>query len=240
MPPEEPFWGQLRPFALQGGETCHIPPRMSYSTDLDSSFAAQAKEVQQAVRGLTPGQKVIAYWWADGAGTPTPAGHWHAILGEWSERKGLSLAETAQAYALISIAMADAFIGCWKSKYEVNLLRPMTYIHRALGDFNWQPLIKTPSFPEYPSGHSVVSGAAAEVLTQLLGEESFTDNANTDLGYAPRPFAHFHAAAEEAGISRLYGGIHFREAIDNGLEQGRCIGKNTLQRVNISSVGVKP
>lgn len=137
-----------------------------------------------------------------------------------------SLAEAAEAYALLGIAVADAFIGCWRVKYEHNLLRPITYI-RATIDPGWgDPLpLVTPPFPEYTSGHSVQSAAAAAVLTARFGVVPFVDHTHDARGFAPRAFASFEDAAAEAAISRLYGGIHYRAAIERGLTQGRCIGE---------------
>jgi hypothetical protein len=119
--------------------------------------------------------------------------------------------------------VADAFIACWWTKYEYNLLRPITYIHNVFGDSEWQTAVNTPPFPEYTSGHSVQ--AAAQVMTDLLSKVTFTDHTHVGLGFAPRTFTSFFAFAEEAAISRLYGGIHFRTAIELGIEQGKCIGQ---------------
>jgi membrane-associated phospholipid phosphatase len=140
-------------------------------------------------------------------------------------REGASLALAAETYAKVGCAVADAFIACWHQKYVYNLLRPVTYI-RAVVDPSWASLLATPPFPEYPSGHSVQSGAAFQVLTDLFGAAyAFTDHSHDARGLAPRSFGSFFEAAEEAAISRLYGGIHFRAAIENGVEQGKCIGQ---------------
>jgi membrane-associated phospholipid phosphatase len=130
----------------------------------------------------------------------------------------------AEAYAKVGIVLADSFIGCWNAKYEYNLLRPVTYIHERI-DPNWNTLLNTPPFPEYPSGHSVQSGAVAAVLTDLFGDNyAFVDHTHEGRGFPPRSFASFTAFAEEAALSRLYGGIHYRRAIEAGLTQGECIG----------------
>lgn len=128
------------------------------------------------------------------------------------------------------MATSDAFVSCWNTKYRYNLLRPITYIQRFI-DAGWnQPMLTdplmTPPFPEYTSGHSVQTAAAAHVLTQLLGEGfAFVDDTHAARGYAPRSFNSFLEAAEEAAMSRLYGGIHFRAAIEHGLAQGACVGQ---------------
>jgi hypothetical protein len=139
-------------------------------------------------------------------------------------RRDASLARAAEVYAKVGIAVCDAFIACWYQKYVYNLLRPVTYIRRLV-DPTWLPVLVTPPFPEYTSGHSVQSGAAFQVLTDLFGQSyAFVDHTHDDRGFAPRSFGSFLEAAEEAAISRLYGGIHFRSAIVNGVTQGRCIG----------------
>ncbi|MEZ5755229.1 MAG: vanadium-dependent haloperoxidase [Paracoccaceae bacterium] len=122
------------------------------------------------------------------------------------------------------MAVSDGFIVNWRDKYRYDLLRPVTYINRLI-DPKWQPLLITPPFPEYPSGHSTQSGAVAQVLTDVFGDPfPFTDSTHEADGLAPRAFPDFWTAANEAGISRLYGGIHFRAAIDLGLDQGACVG----------------
>ena len=154
----------------------------------------------------------------------TPPGHWISIVLQISDREHLPAAKTAEALARLGVATADAFIGCWHAKYQYNLLRPVTYIRKIM-DQKFDPLLITPPFPEYPSGHSVQSGAAEQVLEKMFGENyAFDDATYVDDGIAPRKFGSFKAAANEAAMSRLYGGIHFRAAIFDGLEQGRCIG----------------
>jgi membrane-associated phospholipid phosphatase len=128
----------------------------------------------------------------------------------------------------VGVTVADAFIACWRAKYEYDLLRPVTYIRRVI-DKTWEPVLITPPFPEYPSGHSTQSAAAATVLTHLFGEGfAFTDATHVDEGLPARDFPDFWTAAREAGISRLYGGIHFRSGVERGLEQGTCVGEQTL------------
>src|SRR4029450_8233956 len=120
----------------------------------------------------------------------------------------MALDVAAEAYAGVGLAVNDAFICCWFTKYQFNLLRPITYIRQQF-DPEWESPIVTPAFPEYTSGHSTQSGAVAEVLTEMFGEVPYVDHTHDDIGLPPRSFASFRAAAEEAGISRLYGGIHY-------------------------------
>jgi hypothetical protein len=219
----QPYWGQNRCFAIGTGDACDPGAPPPYSTSMTSTFYAQALEVYNTVNGLTQEQRDIANWWADGGGTVTPPGHSVSILTQIVRRDSVKLDKAAEAYAKMGIAVADAFISCWECKFRYNLLRPVTFIQANI-DPNWMAFIATPPFPEYSSGHSVQSGAAATILTSLFGDDvSFTDMTNVSLGLAPRTFGSFHEAAEEAAISRLYGGIHFRAAIETGIQQGRTV-----------------
>lgn len=220
-----PNWGKNRPLAMPSGASCPLPPPPEYSEDPASAFYAEAKEVLDVSATLTDEQKKIARFWSDDPMlSPTPPGHWISIALQILARDKADIAVSAEILARVGIAVSDSFIGCWDSKYQYDLLRPVTYIRRVM-DPKFQPLLITPPFPEYPSGHSTQSGAAAAVLTQFFGQNfAFSDATHADDGIAPREFPSFDAAATEAAISRLYGGIHFRSAIDRGLEQGRCIG----------------
>jgi len=224
-----PDWASNRSFAMPSGAACPIPPPPPYSEDPSSAFYREALEVHEAVRNLTPGQEAIARFWSDDPMlSPTPPGHWLFIALDILEQEKANLDRTAEVLMRLGVAMADAFIGCWHAKFEYDLLRPVTYIRRVI-DPKWEPLLITPPFPEYPSGHSTLSGASAAVLTSIYGKDfSFTDRTHERDGMAPRSFPSFDAAAEEAGISRLYGGIHFRAAINHGINQGRCIGQHAI------------
>lgn len=220
-----PGWGNNRSFAMPSGASCPLPPPPEYSEDKASEFYKQALEVVQTKQNLTSEQRDIARFWSDDPMlSSTPPGHWIAIALGIFERDQIALDKSVDVLARIGVAEADAFIGCWNTKFEVNLLRPVTYI-RTLIDPKWESLLITPPFPEYPSGHSTQSGAAASVLTQVFGENfSFDDASHERDGLNKRHYSSFWAAAQEAALSRLYGGIHFRAAIEQGLEQGRCIG----------------
>ncbi len=224
-----PGWGRNRSFAMPDGAACAIAPPPAYSQDPNSDFYREAREVYDTVRSLTKEQEVIARFWSDDPMlSPTPPGHWVFIALDILDLEKADATKTADVLMRLGVALADAFIGCWHAKYEYDLLRPVTYIRKVI-DPKFEPLLITPPFPEYPSGHSVQSGAAAVVLTAAFGQNfAFTDNTHVRDGFAPRSFASFEAAAEEAGMSRLYGGIHFRAAIDRGLEQGRCIGRHAV------------
>jgi membrane-associated phospholipid phosphatase len=222
----QPCWGQMRPFVLrERSDECQPTVRPVYSEDIASPFFLEALEVYQTVQNLTPQQQEIARFWADDAGqTGTPPGHMLSILTRVVRDRGLALDAAAEAYARLGIALADSFISCWQTKFATDVPRPVTVINKLI-DPAWTPPVTTPPFPEYTSGHSVQSGAAAAVLAALFGDEfAFTDHTHDALGYAPRSFDSFKAMAGEAAISRLYGGIHYRSAIDVGLAQGACIG----------------
>jgi hypothetical protein len=220
-----PQWGKVRTFAMPDGSTCGLPPPPDYSEDKNSEFYKQAKEVYETVVNLNPEQRAIARFWSDDPMlSPTPPGHWIEITRQVLDHEKADIDRAVEAFALLGVTVADSFIGCWDAKFEFDLLRPITYIQKQI-DPKWQALLITPPFPEYPSGHSTQSAAAAEVLTHVFGDNyAFTDATHEADGLIPRKFASFRAAAEEAGISRLYGGIHFRAAIERGLDQGRCIG----------------
>ncbi len=221
-----PNWGKNRTFAMDAATTCTLPPPPAYSEDKNSEFYKQAMEVYTTSQNLTPEQKAIARFWSDDPMLSyTPPGHWTSIIWQVAERENLSNEKIVETLARVGVAEADAFIGCWNVKYQYDLVRPYTYIRKVI-DPKWNALLITPPFPEYPSGHSTNSGAAAFVLSSMFGENySFEDTTPQADGLMPRKFASFNAAAKEAAESRLYGGIHFRAAIERGLEQGRCIGK---------------
>ena len=224
-----PNWGTNRTFAMPGGTTCPVTAHPDYSEDPSSDFYAEAMEVYEAKAALTPEQTQIARSWSDDPMlSTTPPGHWVSITRQILERDDAPLPLQVEAMAKLGVGLADAFIGCWDAKYKYDLLRPITYIRRVI-DPKWEPLLNTPPFPEYPSGHSTQSGTAEVILTDLFGEDfAFEDHTMAPDGLKPRIFTSFREAAEEAGLSRLYGGIHFRSAIVVGLEQGRCIGAYTV------------
>ena len=154
----------------------------------------------------------------------SPGAHWIGITKIASRKTNSNVEETVNAYTKTSLAIADAFISCWDEKYSSNLVRPETLINQSL-DPDWLPILQTPPFPEYTSGHSVVSGAASVVLTDIFGDNFyFDDDTEIPFGLPVRSFNSFYDASDEAALSRLYGGIHYRAAIDNGLKQGKDLG----------------
>ena len=227
----EPYWGTVRPFALARWDECPVTDPPAYSADTTSELYRDAANVRSTVGSLTPEQRAIALYWADNAGeSGTPVGHWLAIASQMVSERRLSANDAARLMVLTSIAQADAFVSSWGYKYKYNLIRPRTYIRRVI-DSTWEPLIPTPPFPEYPSGHSTVSAAAGEVLTALLGDGAFSDSTGLTIGHPVRRFESFRAAAHEAGQSRVYGGIHFGYGNLGGRSLGECIGSKVLERM---------
>ena len=234
--PLQPCWGRLRTYALLYAAECSVLPPPAFSEDTGSAYYAEALEVYNTVNNLTQEQLDIALFWADNPGTTgTPAGHWVSIISQVLQQyPSFTLEDAVHAFARAGIAMGDSFISCWEMKYIYNYLRPITFIHSPTGinDPAWTTVtgINTPPFPEYTSGHSTQSGAASYVLEDLWGEIPFDDD--THSGVQPmRSFDSFTEAAEEAAISRLYGGIHYRVAIERGVDQGRCIGNTLLDEI---------
>jgi hypothetical protein len=221
-----PDWGKNRTLVMPNGAACPLPPPLEYSEDKSSEFYKQALEVYRTRQTLTQEQRDIARFWSDDAMlTVTPPGHWISIALQILAHENAGLTRSVDVLARLGLAVSDAFVGCWNTKFQYDLVRPVTYIRREI-DPNWEPFLITPPFPEYPSGHSTQTGAAAAVMTQLFGENfAFEDMTDRSDGLPPRSFPSFWAAAEEAAISRMYGGIHFRAAIERGLDQGRCVGQ---------------
>jgi hypothetical protein len=231
IPLAEPYWGQIRTFGVYTPYECYVANRMDFSIDENSVFYNQAMEVFQVGNDLTPEQREIAEFWIDTPGiSSTPAGHWVSIMNQLVEQRNLTLDAAAMMYGMVGMVLGDSFITAWSQKYEELLLRPVTYINRYISR-SWRSYLVTPQFPEYPSGHSVVSSAASDMLTALFGVTMFTDRTHqADTGVV-RSFLSFEQAADEAAVSRLYGGIHYRNAIENGKRMGRCITERTLNNI---------
>lgn len=231
----EPYWGTLRPFVLRRWDECEVPPPPPWSADPASALYQDAAGVRATRAALTDEQRAIAFFWADNAGeSGTPVGHWLAIASQIASARRLRAHEAARVAMLTAVAQADAFIASWGYKFRHNLIRPRTMIRRLM-DPAWEPLIPTPPFPEYPSGHSTQSAAASTVLTQLLGDGAFDDSTGVTLGHRVRRFASFTAASDEAGQSRIYGGIHFTAGNLGGRALGQCVGRKVLARFGVKS-----
>jgi membrane-associated phospholipid phosphatase len=236
-----PHWGMVAPFAMPTG--AHFRPLGPPA--LDSAAYADAYNEVKAYGSLastirTTDQTQIALFWADGAGTETPPGHWNSIARDVAAVRDNTMEQNARLFALLNAAMADAGICAWDAKYRFNNWRPVTAIRlgetdgnpATAGDPSWSSLIGTPPFPDYVSGHSTFSAAAARVLARFYGTDRIAFATGSDgLPGVTRSFASFSAAAGEAAMSRVYGGIHFRFASDDGMAAGLEIGEWAFTRI---------
>lgn len=230
--PAEPYWGQyIRLFNGYVSDACYEPIPVEYNEEVGSDFYQQALEVMNVGDSLTQEQRDIASWWVDTPGiTGAPAGHWVMIENQLVDQFDLTLLQAGEMYGMVGMVLGDAFTTAWTMKFNDPLVRPITYIHDHINN-RWTSFIETPPFPEFPSGHSVVSAAAADMLTFLFGPRHFEDATHRDRGLGVRTYVTFEQAAYEAAISRLYGGIHYRSAIETGMEIGDCVSEYALNNI---------
>lgn len=249
----EPHWGKIRPFVIDSAAQFKPVPPPRFSMDQDSDFYKELKEVYDISNQITEegdeSEKIlIARFWDCNPYVSvtrghlmfatkkiTPGAHWIGITKIACKTENADFNRSIYAYTKSSIAIADAFISCWDEKYRSNLVRPETLINNHINP-DWKPILQTPPFPEYTSGHSVVSGAASTVLTDIFGDNfSFLDDTETIYGLPVRPFTSFNAAAQEAAISRMYGGIHYRAAIEIGIDQGIKVGRLVNEQLHMKN-----
>lgn len=247
----EPHWMKIRPLVMDSASQFKPAPPPPFSMDEESDFYRELKEVYEIGNRITSegdaSEEVqIARFWDCNPYVSvtrghlmfatkkiTPGAHWIGITKIACRKSDLGFDDTVYAYTKTSMAVFDGFISCWDEKYRSNLIRPETLINQHLDD-SWKPILQTPPFPEYSSGHSVVSGAASTVLTDIFGDNfSFDDDTELPYGLPVRKFESFNQAAAEAAISRMYGGIHYRAAVEIGLEQGRKLGAHTVERLDM-------
>ncbi len=240
----EPNWNKLRPFLIASAQQFKPVPPTPFSINKKSLFYKEAIEVRDAGLKSSPEQIELANFWdcnpfkmninghvMFATKKISPGGHWINITHLACKAANADLVHSAEAYACVSTTLADCFISCWDEKYRSNVIRPETYINQYI-DPNWTPLIQTPPFPEYTSGHSVVSAASAVMLTKLFGDNfSFADSTEVEFNLPVRHFKSFKRAAEEAAISRFYGGIHYMPSIKNGMKEGNRIGNFISQKL---------
>lgn len=240
----EPLWKNIRPFTLDSAAQFKPDAPPAFSVDKSSPFFKEMLAVYEVGKNLTDEQQEIANFWdcnpfkmnvqghaMFATKKMSPGGHWMRIAGLVTRQNKSDYYATVEAYALTSLALFDGFISCWDEKYRSCRIRPESVINAHV-DKDWQPLLQTPPFPEYTSGHSVISTAASLALTKLFGENfAFADSSEVSYGLPVRKFPSFKAAAQEAAISRFYGGIHYMSAIDNGVTQGRQVGQWVLANV---------
>jgi len=233
-PPLLPYWGNNRPIIAGSGDHTQPGPPTPYSEDPQSPFFQMAKEVYDVSQNLTSDQIAMAIFWRDGPGY-TPAGHWISILQQVIQQTNSRLDQAVFAYALTGICINDATLSCWITRYNYNLVRPVTYIQNVMGHTSWNSVIPTPSHPEYTSAHTAISVAAAKALTAIYGDiGSFTDHTYDYLGMAPRTYKSFNAIAREVSISRLYAGIHYHPSLDAGIIQGKKVARNILRSLGLN------
>ena len=250
----EPAWNLIRTMVIDSANQFVPPPPTEFSTDKNSQFYKETMEVYEVVKNVDEEQVAIAEFWDCNPFVShhtghvmyatkkiTPGGHWMGISYIASKNTDADIMKTVETYTRVSISLFDAFISCWDEKYRSSLVRPETVINTYI-DESWLPVLQTPPFPEHTSGHSVISGASAVALTELYGDNfTFVDSTEVEYGLPPRSFTSFYHASDEAAVSRLYGGIHYRPAIDYGVTQGRKIGKLIVDRVKTKkqSIGMK-
>ena len=225
-----PQWGFVVPFGMSSSSQFRPPGPPALDSQQYAADYEEVKHLGAAVGSTrTEDQTEIALFWADGSGTETPPGHWNSIAQIIGAGRGITLEENARLFALLNIAMADAGICSWDAKYTYHFWRPVTAISFAEPQLNWTSFIGTPPFPDYTSGHSTFSAAAATVLPLFFGTEDLPFTTGSDfLPGVYRSFSTCQDAAEEAALSRIYGGIHFRSASEDGLEAGSSIGEWTV------------
>jgi hypothetical protein len=241
-------WGTIKPFAIDTSAQFSPPPPPPYSEDKNSAFVKQYTDVYTTNKNLTKEQIEIAKFWDDNPFVIqhnghlmfadkkiTPGGHWIGITEIACKKTKANGVKTAQAYALASIALYDAFICCWEVKYKYSYARPVTNINEKI-DHNWLPLLQTPPFPEYTAGHSTISSAAAVMLTHLFGD-NFEFQDTSDLHYIgmQRHFKSFSSAAEETAMSRYYGGIHYLNSSLMGANQGKQMAEFIWQKLKLTN-----
>lgn len=245
----EPNWKIIRTMVIDSCNQFAPVPPTTFSKDSSSAFYRMAKEVYEISKNPTAEQLQIASFWdcnpfvvgtsghmAIGFKKISPGGHWMNIAGIVAKKAKLDFGKAVVLHTMVSLTLMDAFISCWDEKYRSNRIRPETYINKYI-DLKWQPILQTPPFPEYTSGHSVISTAAAEVLSYLMGDHfTFTDDSEIIFDIPARTFQSFRQAAEEAAISRLYGGIHFRDAIENGQVEGKALGIKVIEKIKLEGV----
>jgi hypothetical protein len=227
-----PYWGNNRPVVTVSTDNTQPPAPVSYSIEPASAFYQMVKQVYDASQNLTDDQKAMALFWRDVPGVTSP-GHWLSIVQQVVRQTQSNLAKAALAYAVTGAAINDGLISCWQTKFEYNLVRPITYIRDVMGHTTWNSFLGTPPHPEYSSAHSTLSGAAAAALKELFGNiGSFTDHTYDYLGFPARTYNSFTAIAEEAGQSRVYAGIHYQPSVEAGLLQGRKVTANIFSQSN--------
>jgi hypothetical protein len=240
----EPHWRSIRAILLDSAAQFRPIPPTKFDLNKNSAFMKDVMAVYNIGKNLTEEQKNIANFWdcnpyklnvighvMHASKKISPGGHWMDIARQTTIMNKDDFAKTTMTYAFVAIGLFEGFISCWDEKYRSNSIRPESIINENVDD-SWVPLLQTPPFPEYTSGHSVISSASAEILSNIYGDAyAFTDSTEVRFGLGTRSYKSFREAAEEASISRFYGGIHFMPAIVNGAEQGKKLGQFVINKV---------
>jgi len=243
MAPVEPNWNTIKTFFLERPDQFLTKPPVKYDLDKQSEFYKLTMEVRDVVKQNDKEKNEIAAFWdcnpyaisqighlEFGLKKISPGGHWMGITGIACKKARFSIEKTIFTHTILATSLHDAFVACWDEKYRSDRIRPETVINKYI-DKTWIPLLQTPPFPEYVSGHSVVSTSSAEILSVIFGEKfRFRDTTEKEYGLKTRKYKSFKMAASEACISRLYGGIHYMDAIDEGEWQGRSVAQFILQK----------
>jgi hypothetical protein len=241
----EPHWDKIRTLIIDNPEIYNPKPLPEFDTSQNSDFYKMVKEVYDESFNTTEEKGKTAWFWdcnpiltvhkghmMTTVHKFTPPGHWLNIISQVTEKEKSDYFTTTKAYTLSAIAMFDAIICSWHIKYKTDLVRPVTYIQEYI-DPDWNPILQTPPFPEYTSGHSATSASAAEILTTIFGDNySFTDNTQLRFGLEDRSFTSFKEAANQVNLSRFYGGIHYMQGVNEGGNQGAFVANTILKEVN--------
>ncbi|UCS95674.1 vanadium-dependent haloperoxidase [Echinicola marina] len=241
--PVEPYFSTVRPFFLDSAQQFKPAPPVAFSPKKDSDFYKITEEVYK-VDLNEENREIAAFWDCNpfalqdnghlmvGMKKISPGAHWMGITNIACQKAGLSFAKTLEVHTMIALGLMDGFIACWDEKYRSNRIRPETAIRKYI-DPTWTPFLQTPPFPEYLSGHSTVSTAASVILTHYLGDNfEYADTVEERYGLKARTYKSFAHAANEAAISRLYGGIHFMDAITRGQTQGKNVGSWIVDKIS--------
>lgn len=248
----EPHWGEIRTLVLDSASQFKPIPALPFSLDKKSPFFKQVQEVydislDMKKKGDSCEEVKMAQFWDCNPYVSvsqghmmfakkkiTPGAHWMGITKIACKKSKANFEKTVFAYTETSIGMFEAFISCWDEKFRSNVIRPETVINQNI-DENWKPALQTPPFPEYTSGHSVVSTVSSNILTSIFGDNfSFVDDSELQFGLPNRSFKSFNEASKEAAMSRFYGGIHYRAAIENGIVQGKNISDFVVNKLKMT------
>ncbi|MDP9081087.1 MAG: vanadium-dependent haloperoxidase [Bacteroidota bacterium] len=243
----EPHWAEIRTMVMKDANQFDVAPPPAFNvTDKTSKYYQEVMMIMNAGNKLDPEQTHIADFWDDNPGKLnvlghvmfitkkfSPPGHWMSVTGIAAGQAKADFPTTVYAFAKTSIALFDAFIECWAAKFKYATVRPETVIDRYF-DKDWRPHLQTPPFPEYTCGHCTISSSAAEVLTDIFGDNvAYKDTSELEFGIKSRSFKSFRQAADETSLSRFYGGIHFRNSTIVSSGYGKTVGDSVVYSLHM-------